>query len=315
MTDNYILGAGPAGLIAAYYMPDHKVIDEKPLGQLNIPFIPGPRLLQWNPLMEEFVREVLPDSEIQIEICCIGYNVDGEVVDSPSKEFRNKYAKKTRDTDKSESSFLSEGMTEIKHIEIDGLGEDSYKFFFTELLNIIKDRDQLINTSVKSFNPFTRHIEFTDGSKRQAYNHIVSTLNLNILYKLNETVDIEDIPFDLSTSKKCFYKTEYSDSLEDMSHKMNHPSLYFDYVYSVDTKWTRQTFFREYIVYESVEPITDDYIEGNKVLMKFENLPIQIKESQNIEATDNIELLGRFAQWSHKMKANEVLDRVKEWIN
>jgi hypothetical protein len=27
---------------------------------------------------------------------------------------------------------------------------------------------------------------------------------------------------------------------------------------------------------------------------------------------DGIELLGRFAQWSHKMKANEVLDRVIE---
>ena len=96
---------------------------------------------------------------------------------------------------------------------------------------------------------------------------------------------------------------------------MNHPSLYYDYVYSVDTKWTRQTFFRDYIVYESVEPITEDYIEGNKVLMKFENLPIQIKESHNIERMDNIDLLGRFAQWSHQMKANEVLDRVLELKN
>jgi len=314
MENNYILGAGPAGLIAAYYLKDHWLVDEKPLGQLNIPFIPGPRLLQWTENMEQFVKDVLPNSEIQIELCCIGYNVDGEVVDSPTKEFKKKYAKTTRGVEQSESSFLSEGMTEIKHIEIDGLGEDSYKFFFTELLKIIKDRGQLMNTSVESLNAFTRNIKFTDGVEGE-YHHIISTLNLNILYKLNCMLDVEDIPFDLSTSKKCFYKTEYSQSIEDMSAKMNHPSLYFDYVYSVDTIWTRQTFFRDYIVYESVDPITDDKIEGNKILMKFENLPIQIKQSQNIERMDNIDLLGRFAQWSHKMKANEVLDRVKEWTN
>mgnify|MGYP003152174521 CR=1 FL=1 len=312
MENNYILGGGPAGLIAAYYLPDHKVIDKKPLGQLNIPFIPGPRLLQHTPNMISFIREVLPDSNGQEEIAVIGYNENGTVVDSPTKSFKKKYAKKTRGVDKSETSFLSEGKNEIKHIEINGLGEDSYKFLFTELLKIIKDRGQLVEDSVSKIDPHTRFIEFESGVKED-YNHIISTLNLNIFKKIMTT--LYDFPLDLSTSKKCFYKTEYKDSIEDMSKNMNHPSLYYDYVYSVDTKWTRQTFFRDYIVYESVEPITEDFIEGNKVLMKFENLPIQIKESHNIERMDNIDLLGRFAQWSHQMKANEVLDRVLELKN
>ena len=82
-----------------------------------------------------------------------------------------------------------------------------------------------------------------------------------------------------------------------------------------DTNWTRQTFFRDYIVYESAEPIKGDSIQGNKVLLKFENLPIQINKSIDIRRIDGIDMLGRFAQWSHKMKANEVLDRVLELIN
>ena len=53
--------------------------------------------------------------------------------------------------------------------------------------------------------------------------------------------------------------------------------------------------------------------------MKFENLPIQIKNSIDIRRVDGVDMLGRFAQWSHQVKANEVLDRVlelkKEWIN
>ena len=98
-----------------------------------------------------------------------------------------------------------------------------------------------------------------------------------------------------------------------------HPSLWYDYVYSVGTDWTRQTFFRDYIVYESAEPIKGESIQGNKILMKFENLPIQIKNSIDIRRVDGVDMLGRFAQWSHQVKANEVLDRVlelkKEWIN
>ena len=196
-------------------------------------------------------------------------------MEKPTKSFKKKYAKKTRGVDKSETSFLSEGMTEIKHIEIDDLGEDSYKLFFTELLKVIEDRGQLRNTSVKKINIINRTIEFTDGIQGD-YHSIISTLNLSILKKILGVE--ENFHWDLSTSNKCFYKTEYKDSIEDMSKDMTHPSLYYDYVYSVDTNWTRQTFFRDYIVYESVDPIKSDYIEGNKILMKFENLPIQINK-------------------------------------
>ena len=79
MENKYILGAGPAGLIAAYYLTDYKIIDKKPLGQLNLPFIPGPRLLQATDNMKEFVKSILPESEIKLEIAVIGFNEDGKL--------------------------------------------------------------------------------------------------------------------------------------------------------------------------------------------------------------------------------------------
>tara|TARA_R110000744_G_scaffold110482_1_gene208394 strand:+ start:99 stop:1043 length:945 start_codon:yes stop_codon:yes gene_type:complete len=313
MKNKYILGAGPAGLIAAFYNKDYKIVDEKPLGQLNLPFIPGPRLLQATENMENFIKEVLPDSNITSEVAVIGFNKDGDISDKPSSKFKKAYAKKTRDRDTSESSFLSEGMTEIQHIEINGLGEDSYKFLFTELLKIIVDRKQLVKTSIKKLCVLSNKIEFTDGTESD-YHDIISTLNLNILKKITPHWD-ENMHYNLDTTNKCFYKADYCDSIEDMMDSKKHPSLWYDYIYSADTNWTRQTFFRDYIVYESVNPIEGTHIQGNEIQMKFENLPIQIKESHNIERMDGLTLLGRFAQWSHKIKANEVLDRVLELKN
>jgi hypothetical protein len=309
---NYILGGGPAGLIAAYYFEDHKIIDKNPLGQLNLPFIPGPRLLQYTKNMEKFIKEIIPDKVLNYETAVIGFNENNTVSDKPSESFRALYSKKTRGTKKSESSFLSEGMTEIRHIEISDYGEDSYKILFTKLLEILKKRGQLIESTVDNIDIRKNTISFSDGTISE-YHHIISTLNLNILSKLSNETDLS--MFDLSTSKKCFYKAEYKSTIDEMLKDKKHPSLWYDYVYSADTNWTRQTFFRDYIVYESAEPIEGDEIQGNKILMKFENLPIQIKNSIDIRRIDGIDMLGRFAQWSHQVKANEVLDRVLELKN
>ena len=321
---NYILGAGPAGLIAAYYLKDYTVIDKNPLGQLNLPFIPGPRLLQANDNMILFVKEIFPKSEIKIEIASIGYHINNEVVDMPTEEFKQKYSETTRGESSKEVSHLSGGMTEIKHIEIDNYGEDSYKIFFTRLLEIIKERNQIKDFKVSKIFPDKNIIEFDDGGcnckgrekyKQTRYGNLISTLNLNILMKLCHDVEkhIHSSNINLETKTKCFYQVEYGFNIDKAIEK-NHPSIMYDYVYSINTEWTRQTFFRNYIVYESVSPILN-CLKDKKIINKFEGMPLQIVKSLDIDNICDIKMLGRFAQWSHKMKANEVLDRVKEWID
>ena len=247
MKQNYILGAGPAGLIAAYFNKDYKVIDEKPLGQLNMPFIPGPRLLQSNPNMKWFVKEVANDLELKIEKCVIGYHEKEGVYDSPDENFKKKYSMRTRGNE-GEGSHLSEGKTEIMHCEVDELGEDSYKEIFTRLLSIIEERGQLIKTSVKSIDTTLSQLELANGSTLE-YGNIINTLNINILRKICADVDSEctKLGFDFSTSKKSFYKCSYGFTIpEAMDSK--HPSLTYDYIYSIHADWTRCTYFKDYIV-------------------------------------------------------------------
>ena len=312
MKNNYIIGAGPAGLIAAYYMKDYKVIDKSPLGQLRAPFIPGPRLLQATPNMETLIKELFPDWWINIQTAKVGYLENEVTTDIPSKGFKSKYVEKTRGTSAIEGSHLSEGKNEIDHIELGAMSQESYAKVFNRLLEIIKERGQLIEKHIENIDIGNKTITFAgDGNDvglTTFYDKIVSTINLNILSKLAPEMDIDLT--ELTTKGKSFYKTDYGSS-----ESMSKPAYKHSYVYSADTEWTRKTYFDSYIVYESVEPIASKTIEGNNVEMKFENLPIQIVKSKNIDSVNGIKMLGRFAQWNHKIKANEALDRVISWIS
>lgn len=309
MKNNYIIGAGPAGLIAAYYMEDYKIIDKNPLGQLKAPFIPGPRLLQNTKNMSELIDEIF-GGDTRVEIAKIGYMENGVVTDKPCEGFKSKYVEKTRGTKSIEGSHLSEGKNEIEHIEIGFLTEESYGEVFNRLLKIIKDRGQLIQQSISNIDVVNKTITINDDQQIHPliygkYDNIISTINLNVLSKLAPDMDIDLTEF--KTKTKCFYKTSYDWMCEQINN--------YSYIYSADEEWTRKTYFDNYIVYESVDPINSKTIEENIVKIKFENLPIQIVESKNIDSINGIKMLGRFAQWNHKVKANEVLDRVKSWIN
>ena len=109
---NYILGAGPAGLAAAYFLPDYKVIDKKPLGQLNTPFVPGPRLLQYTPEMMKFIKSVTKEAGLNlintkpvIVTANIGYELNGIYSTKAPDGFKKSYTKLTRDKDGDEGSY------------------------------------------------------------------------------------------------------------------------------------------------------------------------------------------------------------------
>jgi len=293
MKQGCILGAGPAGLIAGYYFPEYTIYDENPLGQLNLPFIPGPRLLQKTSWFEKFIRSVLDDAglhsyRIKTVVASVGYEDDGERYPKPPPGFKSKYTKLTRGKGKSEASYLSEGKNEIQHLEIEDMGEDSYKFLFKTLLQLIEGRGQLIKEKVTCIEPGG----YVFPGQPKFYTTIINTLNLKLLAKIWEGDHLDN--YDLTTLPKCFYQTnkgEYSK---------------YDYIYGHSEGWSRKTYFKDYMVYESVDPIAPPYPTINK----FEGLPIQIQNSIDIDKIGNVVMLGRFAQWNHKIKANEVLERV-----
>ena len=194
--NNYILGAGPAGLAAAYFLEGYQVIDKNPLGQLNTPFVPGPRLLQYTPEMMKFITSVIQEAGLGI-VCqpkiveaTIGYELNGQYETKAPKDFKKNYTKLTRDKDGGEDSYLSEGKTKIKHIIFDGLEEDSYVFFFTKLKELLEDRNKIIKASVIEVKKIGGQCTIVYGDENTAEvitiaDNLISTLNLKILQKLS----------------------------------------------------------------------------------------------------------------------------------
>jgi hypothetical protein len=310
---NYILGGGPAGLAAAYYLKDFKVIDKNPLGQLNTPFIPGPRLLQYTPNMMIFIRDVIQESglgmvfEPIIVEATIGYERYGLYGTKSPEGFKAHYTQLTRNKISEEDSYLSEGKTKIKHIIFKDLDEDSYLFFFKKLKEILEERNQIINASVVDISTISKSITYTHHyTQTSPYTNLINTINLNILQKINpdliKRMSNEISNFNLDTTTKCFYKCSYDHRADKTLRKS------FSYIYSVSGEYTRKTYFPDYIVYESMNAIKGADIGGNNIEMRIENLPIQIKDSMNLDSFEGIKLLGRYAEWNHKVKLNEVVD-------
>ena len=295
-----IIGGGPAGLICSHFFPEFKVVDKNPLGQLNLPFIPGPRLIQLTDNSLDLVKSNFKSSTLMIKEAVIGYKMDGAYYDNAPKGFKNEYTKITRKKDNAEGSYLSEGKKNIPHIEIGNNGEKSYKLLLERILENVKYKKNLTSAIISGVDSRNKTVEYEDN--KEQYDVLINTIPLKIFLNFsNETKEkIESKhKLDFSTTSKCFYQCDNSND------KKND----YNYIYSVDDTYTRKTFYKNYNVYETVESIADDNIEGNKVLNKIENVPLQIKNSLCIENVGDIHFVGRYSEWNHKIKMNETIDR------
>jgi len=306
----YILGAGPAGLIAAYYLPHFNVIGLKPE---ESSFSLGPRLLHKTNNMLELVNNISGDKHtINIEKIKIRYKVDNAIYSEIPENFKDKYVEITRKIETHEESHLSGGKSIVEHITLDDYGNESYEVFLEELFESVYP-NFFIEGKVFKIN--NNHILYTSANYdviKKKYDTLINTISLKEFCKLNKKVSntIAEKYYevvDLTTINKNFYKCEYKDIIKIL---IKNKVKMYDYMYSIDGDYTRKTFFKDYIVYETTNIVKDNKIEDNLILEKKENLPIQIKSSLCIENIDNIYFLGRYAQWNHKVKINEVLDRV-----
>jgi len=300
-SEKYILGGGPAGLIAAFYNPDYQIIDKNPMGQLNLPFVPGPRILKVDEFSRDFIERL--HMEYTTKFIYVGYSPDGIIVENEaSQEFKENYSQITRGTTKIEDSFLSSGENEIE-IFVSENGDDLYYKVFAILTNLLKDR--IIPKNVEFLNT-KRQVLGWEGITTP-YKELISTLNINILTKL---LGLE--PLNLVALKKHFVQCSY-DTPRDIEN-----SKKFHYIYSTDGHYTRKTYFKDYIVYEMVNPVKEDSIvaiHGNNVMKVLNNIPIQINNSIDFRNIQGIELVGRFAQWNHSIKANEIIAKYERQIS
>jgi hypothetical protein len=314
---NYIIGGGVAGLILAFYDKSYKVIDKNPLGQLNSKFQLGPRLIQKDNNTFELLKnidDIITLPIIKTKTAKIGYEDVYGVRDNFDDEFRKRYSLITRGTEKFEQSFMSEGKSKIEHYVFKN-EDNSYLFLFKTILKILRSRNQIIEDTVNYFDE--KYIKI--GNSHLEYDKLVNTISLKILEKITLIPSVKKYinSIDLSVAEKNFYVTKLQNYIDlDLSEQ-------YDYIYSAKGFYTRKTYLQnkkvgKYIVFENQynsfgEPKTS--FNENEIIQKYENIPIQIMKNINVEKIENIFMLGRFAQWNHKIKLNEVLQNISRIMN
>lgn len=299
-----ILGGGPAGLLAGMVHIDHKIIDMNPMGQLNLPFIPGPRILKRDHLIEQLLDEL----GINYEIHTIKIRFEDEegYKTSITDGFKREYSQITRGTTLVESSFLSGGASEIEILS-DGT-DDFYKKVFEKVHEYVKDQIMPYKVTAIDIKKRILKLENSEGSKLIPFEKVISTLSLKVFLKL---AGYPDNLINFETKNKHFIQCKYRASAERES------LLDYAYTYAINGNWTRCTNFNDYLVYEMTDKwverewnkaeIKPKMFEGHEIITTQFNIPIQIQNSIDIQNIGGIEMLGRFAQWNHKIKANEIL--------
>ena len=163
---NFIIGGGPVGLIAAYFT-GYTIIDSEIGGQFNSQ---GPYYFHNTKNSRKFLT--LLDVKYDIKKCKIGY-FDGYKEVKYSEDFRKKYFFKTRGDKNVYGSSLNNGQKEFEYLDFD------YKEFKKAILKkvkVIKDRVIKIAATQKL-------LTLEKDNKKIPYDNLISTININIFFR------------------------------------------------------------------------------------------------------------------------------------
>ena len=295
MSKTVIIGAGLAGIMAAYFksnageLDNVIVLDKNPLGQLQGEFILGPRVLKLDFKLKMFLDAINMPYDIVDNV--VGYLDEHLFETTLNDEFKKKYSLITRGTEVVEKSFLSSGEDVFKVADNNNgtLYYDIVKYMYDKIKHlIIHENLFIIDTKNKIVN------------NKYKYDEVISTIHLKqLLYLLNC-----EHAYDIKIANKNFVIAEY-DSLFDIAYKEK-----YAYMYSINKLFSRKTYQKKYICYETNEPFYGKEIDSNRVIKTFNNLPVQICKSLNLEEIRGIKLLGRYAQINHSIKINELLNKL-----
>jgi len=224
---------------------------------------------------------------------------DSSIKDYIDGNFKKKYALKTRELNKNEihPSVLSSGKNKLTVFDID------YNLILKRLEELVFER--IIIDKVKKID-IEKNILYLVSSQEKKYDFLINTLPVNMFQKLSK-ININN--HDFTAFNTTFFKCEYNNYLKNIKN-----SLQLEYFYSIaSTQWHRCNLFEDYVVFE-VKGKTDILMDEYKVLDKI-TLPFaQIKFSyDNINKTgNNIIHIGRYAQWSHKIKMEQIIERFEK---
>ena len=226
------------------------------------------------------------------------YNLAGEtlVKSFKSTHFRERYTKISRKTNEIQSSYLSNNKNKIEYFELKN-SESLYNLLVNTLCE--KTSQQFIEGNIDRIDLEKKAI-YCD-SETYEYDNLINTISLSQFLKLSKQIDI----FKLRVINKNFYYCRLIEPDDIILSKQ------FMYIYSIIDNYTRKTYKKNYVIFESPEKMIN--FHGNVLVDKKENLKIQIQEPKNVNIYKDVTMLGRYAQWNHKIKINEIISRVIGW--
>lgn len=297
----YIIGGGIAGLIAAFYKEDFKVIGDDIGGQMVKKGM-GPRILEVN----ENSANLLADLDypvVNIKTAKIGYRYDNRIHNEISEELRIKYYLKSRNIKDSDNvivpeSSMSDGKNEIKYFDIDWVD------LVDRLVKSIGDR--IIISKVKSIDLKEKVLEI-DKSTTLKYDEIISTLPAPLFFKLANISPEEKLTFE----KKTFVIVPAS--MVDIRD--------YDYIYFPDelSEYHRITNLGEN---RAAIEYTGNHFTGQGCFRKWKTVALYSKELPGGQITggkvpviDGVEFAGRFAEWNHHIKTDDLVGRFRNSMN
>lgn len=303
MEKNLVLGSGISALAYLFYNHEALAIAGKGAGIGGLAAIQskiGPHLLWVDSNTERLLKDLgLPTDQRTVRV---GYLVGEHVVSGRHltagefQSFRQLYSRKTRGVE-AKASHMSGGAKEFRVFKI-GMDDVAKK-----LLEAVQSR--LIQGSVSEIDVYNR-ILLVEYKTTHAFETLISTIPAPVFTEVSDMAHLTGrlvawdkvyrcTPYDLlppwASEASGRYEYAYNADPRDTFHRIRFMPGYAVLEYSIPN-------LKDFVCNSACETITQpkgQIIAGAEI---FESLP------------EYIRLLGRYAQWEHGVKFNQVLKRI-----
>jgi hypothetical protein len=305
--DSLVLGTGLSGLITGYIL-GWPVVGRGLGGQQSSSFPLGPRILEKTPDTEWLLGRLgIEATPREFRIGYYSPDLDNPWVDNPPSYFRAEYYKKTRGTDDVTLSSMSGGRNSIIGWDLNELN------LVSRLLSRVPVIPQLV-LKVETY-PVKRLLlgnkQSVDGMdvlvpERVLYpDNIINTIPLPIFLRL---MNLDEVALEFKALPTMFVEVV---SLE--------PLFEYDYGYISTptipvhriTKISPQKYVLECRGDKGYNPV--ELGIHNTVYNRHKIVPdCQIVQSKCVQEYAGVKMIGRYAEWDHSVKLEDVIRRARE---
>jgi hypothetical protein len=301
---NFVLGTSLTGLIVARIL-GWPAIGGDVGGRSKAPFPLGPMILEKTE-DTEWLLDNLGIEPGEPSTYIVGYYQDNKVLGKAPEGFKEAYYAKTRGDGTPTISVMTGGRDSLVGWDIKGLG----------LLDKLKKTVKALDNPAKSISPYDKMI-YLEGSIMK-YDNLVSTIPMPKFLEL--TGDKRSIKDFESWGTNFVHTTLAVDNPNNAIIKFLLAGPY-DYIYVADPSYAFHRATRvgpSEIVFEFREdrsPVVPDEVIQTEACFIPNCQILPYRGNTTFQRMSNIDLIGRYAEWDHKIKLEKVIRRAREYAS